>query len=189
MSLLKTKPLHLCTTPHEALAEMCVGFNDAGALVVDCEAVKPEEMPAPYRQMLVHEEHMTHALRRFHHKPVDLYVMEAHHENDLYSRKIFLTKANTAYTVEYGLVRLDLRYVEEEVRKEILKQKTPLGAVLTNFNVLRRIEPKWFLRFPQNSTVLNWMGDRDRKATYGRLGTIYCNHEPAVEVLEIVTGV
>jgi hypothetical protein len=188
MSIVKTKPLHDCATAWESISEMCRGFADHDAVRHDFTELPGSEMPEPYRSLLVHNEHMTHALRRHHGCKVDLYIMERHHEGDLYSRKIFLNRLNTAYTVELGLVRLDLRYVAEEVRRDIVAAQLPLGAVLTRHNVLRRIEPKWFLHFPASSSVLKWFGNRDNVETYGRLGTIYCNHEPAVEVLEIVTG-
>ena len=51
------------------------------------------------------------------------------------------------------------------------------------------VQPKWFLRFDPGSTILEWMKAKTDKPYYGRLGTIYCNGEPAVEVLEVVTGV
>lgn len=190
MSILKTKPLLSCATPQEALAEICSGFEACESINHrDYTPVSPGQMPAGHSELLVHHEHMTHALARHHGKPVDLYVMERHHEGDLYSRKIFLTKKNTAFTVELGLVRLDLRYVAPEARAEILEGVTPLGEVLTKHNVLRRIEPRWYLHFPDGSSMMTWFGSRERGPNYGRLGTIYCNGEPAVEVLEIVTGV
>ena len=48
---------------------------------------------------------------------------------------------------EREVVRLDLRYMSTKVKTAILNEDIPLGAILTNHNVLRRIEPRWFLRF------------------------------------------
>ena len=87
------------------------------------------------------------------------------------------------------VVRLDLRYMSTKVKTAILNEDIPLGAILTNHNVLRRIEPRWFLRFDESSPVLSWFACQTEGPLYGRLGTIYCNHEPAIEVLEIVTAV
>ena len=189
MSILKTKPVVEAASAWESLSEMISGFADHASVLHDFSEVTPERMPEKYRSLLVHDRHMTHALRDHHGCKVDLYVMEKHHVGDLYSRKIFLTRINTVYTVELGLVRLDLRYVAPEVRADIIAAQLPLGAVLTRHNVLRQIQPRWFLHFPASSSVLTWFGSRDKTETYGRLGTIHCNGEPAVEVLEIVTGV
>jgi hypothetical protein len=37
--------------------------------------------------------------------------------------------------------------------------------------------------------VLKLFGADEPQAVYGRLGTIYCDGEPAIELLEIVTGI
>lgn len=189
MQIIKTKPLADWTCAKDALREMCSGFRGADGLRMDFEVVDPEQMPEAQRRLLVHTQHMTHALHAHHRKPVDLYVMEHLRDGDLYSRKIFLTRANSAHTVELGVVRLDLRYLDPGPRDEILRERTPLGAVLTQHNVLRRIEPRWYIRLGDGSDLLRWFGSRETGEHFGRLGTIYCNGEPAVEVLEIVTGV
>jgi hypothetical protein len=114
--------------------------------------------------------------------------MERHRENDLYSRKIFLTLKEKKTVVEYGLVRLNFRYMPEGVRDTILQEHAPLGSILINNNILRRIQPRWYLKFPRGSTILTWFNADPFEPLFGRLGTIYCNGEPAIELIEIVTA-
>ena len=52
----------------------------------------------------------------------------------------------TALEVAIGLVLIRLDYCSPEVRAEILEEQTPLGRILINHNVLRRIEPTDYLR-------------------------------------------
>ena len=106
---------------------------------------------------------------------------------DFYSRKIFLTRGNRSESVELGVVRMDLRCVEQLARQEILQGRQPLGAILVRHKLLLRIEPRWYLKFPAGSPVLSWMGYPRQGPFFGRIGTIYCNDEPAIELLEIVT--
>jgi hypothetical protein len=54
--------------------------------------------------------------------------------------------------------------------------------------VLRRIKPRWFMRFPGGGPLLTFFGDTTGRPMYGRIGTIYCNEEPAIDLLEIVTA-
>src|SRR6266550_492182 len=54
--------------------------------------------------------------------------------------------------------------------------------------VLRKVQPRWYLKFPANAPLLAAAGAVFPHTTYGRIGTIFCNHEPAIEVLEIVSG-
>jgi hypothetical protein len=177
-------------TAHAFLLELCRPFVRAGErFEPECAVVQPEEIPDPDDQLLVHHEHMTAALQRFHRSPVDVHVQDERLDGDLYTRKIFLTPAGAPdRVVEWGVVRLDLRYMDDAVREEILRKQMPLGAILIKHNVHRRIKPRFFLRFPQDGATLALFGARETRPVYGRLGTIYCDEEPAIELLEIVTG-
>lgn len=188
MNLLRTKPLAECATPQEALAELCSGFVGSHQLRHDCQAVAPDDIPQPFRTLLVHEKHMTLTLTAHYGAFLELNVREMHYEGSLYSRKISLTIPRDHEVVEYGLIRLDLRYVPQTVWPEIFQQRTPMGELLLRHNILQRVQPKWFLRLEAQSSVLSWIGAKTACPLFGRLGTIYCNGEPAVEVLEIVTG-
>jgi hypothetical protein len=62
-----------------------------------------------------------------------------------------------------------------------------LGAVLIKHNVLRRVKPRWFMSFPKDGPVMALFGPSEHVGpAYGRIGTIYCDGEPAIEVMEIV---
>ncbi len=172
------------------LADLCRPFATAGS-VGGCVVVQPDQIPHPEDHLLVHHEHMTVVLEKHHGGPVEVHVQEERLEGDWYTRKIFLTPAGTEKVVEWGIVRLDFSYMSKQVREEILGKKLPLGAVLMKHDVLRRIKPRWFLRLPQKSPVLGLFGPaaENSQPVYGRIGTIYCNDEPAIELLEIVVNV
>ena len=171
-----------------ALDELCRPFVH-GEFAAQCDVVQPDEIPFPQDQLLVHHDHMTVELERYHASPVEVQVLEEHLNGDFYTRKISLTPRGTRKVVEWGIVRLDFRYVAPEVREEILRKELPLGAVLIKHDVLRRIKPRWFLRFPPGGQVLGLFGDaQTTEPAFGRIGTIYCNEEPAIELLEIVVN-
>jgi hypothetical protein len=53
--------------------------------------------------------------------------------------------------------------------------------------VHRRVKPRFFLRFGAYSPIIRLFRDAGNPSpVYGRLGLIYCNNEPAIELLEIV---
>ena len=189
MSIVRSRPLAECLTPQQALSELFFGFDGADALKMDFIEVSPAEMPSIQRQLLVHQKHMTRTLNAHYGVPVDVHVMERHRDGDLYSRKIFLTARESKVVVEYGLVRLDFRYMPANVRDTILQEHAPLGSILINNNILRRIQPRWYLKFSVASTILQWFNHSGGEDLFGRLGTIYCNGEPAIELVEIVTAV
>jgi hypothetical protein len=127
-------------------------------------------------------------LQKHHGQAVHVHVMEEHLTGDSYTRKISLTPGATDKVVEWGIVRLNFQYMSPEVRDEILAKKMPLGAILIKHNVHRRIKPRYFLRFPENGQVLKLFGDKDREPAWGRLGTIFCDDKPCIELLELVVN-
>jgi hypothetical protein len=75
------------------------------------------------------------------------------------------------------------------VRDAILEEKTPLGRVLIDNNVLRRIEPTAFLQITPGPKLADWFGLSRPETCYGRLGVIFCDDRPAIAVLEILAPV
>src|SRR5512138_2942355 len=104
------------------------------------EEVLAEQVPQPYRQLLAHHEHMTVAVERHHGSPVDVEVIAAKRTGDYYARKIVLHLQSTKKTVLFGIPRLNLRLVDDQVRREILAENKPLGRVLIDHNVLREVQ-------------------------------------------------
>lgn len=174
-----------------ALLDLARPFLRGGTTTVfcpQCEIVDPDRIPYPEDQLLVHHDHMTEVLERHHGSPVEVTVMEEHFDGDVYTRKIALApRDEPGKVVEWGIARLDLRYLSQPVKDEILARELPLGAVLIKHNVLRRVKPRWFIRFPEGGPTVKLFGSLPHPGpVYGRIGTIYCDGEPAIEVLEIV---
>jgi chorismate-pyruvate lyase len=150
------------------------------------EPIAADQMPEPYRRLLVHEHHMTVTVEAHHGDLVNVRVLERRIDNGTYARKILLTLQKTGKVVQFGLVRIHLEYCSEAVRAEILAQQTPLGRILIRHDVLRRIEPTEYLRVTPGSEMLSWFGLTTPAVTYGRLAIIHCDDKPAIELVEIV---
>jgi chorismate-pyruvate lyase len=150
------------------------------------ERVRPDEVPPPYDRLLVHTHHMTVTVEKHHGDRVDVRILDRRHEGDSYARKILLALQGSGRIVQFGLVRVNFRYCTARVRDEIVAGQTPLGRVLIQNKVLRRIEPTSFLRVTPSPAMMEWFGLATPETTYGRTGYIYCDGQPAVEVLEIV---
>ena len=150
------------------------------------EYVSADAVPEPYRTLLVHEHHMTVTVEAHHGSLVDVRVLERIHEGDTYARKILLALQSNGRIVQFGLVRIHFQYCSDAVRAEIVAGQTPLGRVLINHDVLRRIEPTAFLRLLPGPAMLEWFGMKTMQPVFGRLALIHCDEQPAVELLEIV---
>lgn len=143
--------------------------------------------PEPYQTLLVHNEHMTVSMERFHRCSVDVQVRQHRQDGDIYAREILLLKHGTTLPVQYGLVRFHLNYVIEPVRREIIAGQTPLGRILINHNVLRHIDLGAILEITAGPGLASAMQISEGAVTYGRLATIFCNRQPAVDLLEVST--
>ena len=150
----------------------------------DFDIVPAEQVPEPFRKLLVHEHHMTVTVEEHHGSLVDVKVLERTRSGDAYARKILLAKQSDGKIVMFGLVRIWLNYCAPDVRDAILAEQTPIGRVLIEHNVLRRIEPTEFFRLTPGPDMVAWFGSS--APTYGRLALIHCDGKPAVELLEIV---
>jgi len=150
------------------------------------ETVPAEAVPEPYHRLLVHEHHMTVTVEAHHGRRVELRVLDRRHQPPWYGRKILLLLEGTERVVQFGIMRINLDFCNEAVREAILREDTPLGRILIQHNVLRRIEPTTFLRITPNKEMTEWFGLDETRVTYGRLAYIHCDGKPAVELLEVV---
>lgn len=143
-------------------------------------------MAEPYRQLLDHNHHMTVTVESYHGCPVDVQVLDHSTHGTTYQRKILLTRTSDRQVVMFGIVRLHLQYLASQVAEEILSRQIPLGRVLINNNVLRRVElgELWQV-LPEVELQRHFNLDAAR-LTFGRTAIIHCDEEPAIELLEIV---
>ena len=148
--------------------------------------VPGDEVPAPYHDLLVHEHHMTVTVEAYHGGPVDVRVLEWRQDGSHYARKILLVHQATGKVVQFGIVRIDLSKASAEVSAAIVERKTPVGRILIQHDVMRRIEPTAFVRIDAGPEQMAWFGEAGSAVLYGRLAIIHFDGKPAVELLEVV---
>src|SRR6185437_12858962 len=142
MPMTRFKTLEECSTPHEALADLLSPLIGNAPVTPPCEEVSAEQLPEPFHWLLVHRNHMTKVLEAQYGRPMELEVVKQSLDDEFYTRKIILRPQGTDVIVEVGIVRLNFRFMGAEVREEILKQQTPLGAILIRHKVLRKVQPR-----------------------------------------------
>jgi len=148
--------------------------------------VAPTDLPAPYDILLAHHSHMTVTLERYFDCRVNLQVLETHTTESHYSRKILLLRPSDEEALQFGIARLDFSFLDAEVRCEIESQAAPLGRILIEHNVLRQVQLASLWRVEPSAELRKLFGLEKQGVTYGRTALIYCNGDPAVELLEIV---
>lgn len=151
--------------------------------------VSAAEAPEPYRRLLNHEHHMTVTVEAFHAGPVGVRVLDVRRDEGLYARQILLFRESDGKVVQFGIVRLNLDVVDQPARGEIEAERRPLGRVLIEHDVLREVELHQLYRIQCGPHLAELFDVTPGAETFGRTALIYCNREPAVELLEIIAPV
>ncbi|MBS0208588.1 MAG: hypothetical protein JSS27_06495 [Planctomycetes bacterium] len=151
------------------------------------DEVSLQSMPDTYRQLLAHTSHMTVSVEEHHHSPVDVRVLAKRETPTHYSRLISLARQSDGRIVQFGIVRINFAYMSDEVQREIRAESTPLGRILINHNVHRRVRLVGLWRVIPGRALTAIFGIDQPLVTYGRTAIIECNGEHAIELLEIVT--
>lgn len=180
----------MTTTPSKPKLEELIGlFFAQPERLGRFTAVAAEPMPSPYRELLDHEHHMTVTVEKHHHCPVDVQVLQKRKTATHYARMILLRRQSDRQVVQFGIVRLNLSLLNDAVRREIESEQTPLGRVLIQHDVMRRIRLSQLWRVTAGADLCHWFERTLPAETYGRTAIIDCDGEPAIELLEIVAPV
>lgn len=167
-------------------------FGDPVGEIPHARFVRPEEVPEPEKSLLAHDHHMTVTMEKYHGGPVSLGILKSVREGEnWYARKIVLKREDRV--VMFGIMRFNFEWCDEDVRERIIEAKTPLGRILIENEVLRRISTHALMKIRPNEEMRKTfaMGpdavdaDGHPRVVYGRLATIFCNEEPAVDLLEV----
>jgi chorismate-pyruvate lyase len=161
-------------------------YEDPDTLArLDC--VASTDLPQPFRQLLDHHAHMTVTVEQFHGGPVSVQVLQQRFEGERYLREIVLrTTTESPKVVLYGIVDLNLAVLDPQVRSEILAGKIPLGRILIEHHVMRKVTLERLYRVTPGPQLLQLMAGCQNSPLFGRSARIDLNGHPALKLLEIV---
>ena len=124
-----------------ALGEFLGSSVVADARIGWCD---PDEIPEPYRGLLVHDGDMTSTLERFHRDVLTLEIMRVGQAEGNYLREVVLRKKGTGEAVEYGAIEVLLGAFSASMRVAILDGGQPLGGLLNSTGLVYGSEPIGF---------------------------------------------
>jgi chorismate-pyruvate lyase len=147
-----------------------------------------DQVPAPYDKLLDHDQHMTVTVEAFHKEPVNVSVHRHNQHDNYYSREITLVTRQSKRIVQYGIVRLSMSAFDEPVWQKIESQQIPLGRVLIENNVMRHVQLQQLWEIKAGPCLAEKMHAVIGQTFYGRTALIYCDGNPTIELLEIVSN-
>jgi chorismate-pyruvate lyase len=164
-------------------------YARAGIVPPAVKAIEPNDIPMPYRSLLVHTNDMTLTLERHFGGRVTLRPLSTFLEGRWYFRRVLLAQEYTGRPVEMGAIRIQVDAFSEPIRRQILENEIPLGRLLRNGGVQYESRPIVFLAVTPNSEMMGVFWMRESRTLYGRRTEMI--HEGAkvgdiVEVLPLV---
>jgi len=154
------------------------------------EQIDGEEMPEPYKSLLVHQRDMTPTLEAFHGRSVHLRVLGRERRGQDYFREVVLQLEDTELPVEFGAIKIHLKLFAAAVREQILREQWPLGHILKDYAVPQTSRPGAYLRIASDQLISRVLGLTGAQVLFGRRNTLLDARErPLAEIIEILPPV
>ena len=162
-------------------------YKAAGKAAPDAVELRGEDVPEPYRRLLVHRNDMTPTLEAFHGERIHLRVVGRRLDGEDLSRQVVLTTNDSQRPVEFGAIVIHCANYPAAARAEILESRTPLGTILAKYGIQHVSCPQAFFRLTSDSAINEALGLEGPATLYGRRN-VHTTLGGAVlaEVLEIL---
>jgi hypothetical protein len=151
------------------------------------EPVSVDGMPADYRTLLAHQEHMTVSLETFHKSLVSVRVVDEWRDESSYARTSVLSRQSDGAVVQFGIMRIWLTDLPESAQDQITGRQSPLGRVLIEHKLLREVEPICLWEIAPGPVLKKNLRLDGKRNIFGRSAQILVDERPTVQLLEIPT--
>lgn len=171
----------------EILEQFSVTFDSSELDPGSARLLDEPRLPEPYRDVLAHTEHMTERLERRYGQEMQLDVLDVRDGERGYARRLRMRAGSGGPVVLEGWMRVLLDRLPVALRDEVRAGARPLGRMLIDAKVERRID---LLTFVAPGETVADRASRGNRPTlvgaYGRIATIEIEGEPAVDLVEFV---
>lgn len=149
--------------------------------------VSGEQVPEPYRSLLVHQNDMTSTLESFHNDRIHLHVVGRDRRNGHYYREVVLQTDRDNKPVEFGAIKINLDLFPEDAQAQILQERLPLGRILKECGMEFSSRPQGFLRIASDALMQDLLKLTQTQLLYGRRNTLFDGQRRALaEIVEIL---
>jgi chorismate-pyruvate lyase len=149
--------------------------------------VEAAALPEPYRSLLVHGTDMTSTLENFYKDRLRVEMLGRHVSGQEYCREVVLRLDQSGRRVEFGATKMLLDLFPAQARQEILRERQPLGRILTESGLEFSSQPRAYLRLAADDFINRALGLTGPQFLYGRRNTLIDAWErPLAEIVEIL---
>ena len=161
-------------------------YRRAGIDVPHVEVVQADDIPLPYRTLLVHDSDMTLTLERHFGGRVMLRPLSTFTNRGSYFRRVLLVQEYAGQPVEMGAIRMELDAFGEKIRQQIVKNEIPLGRLLRDGRFQYTSRVKAFLQVTPNPEMMGVFWMREPRVLYGRRTEIMRRGVKIGDIVEVL---
>jgi|SRR5579862_7890583 len=162
-------------------------YGKLGLSMPSIQDIDGQEMPEPYRRLLVHSSDMTPTLEAFYRQPMRLTVLTREQQDYSYLREVVLKSADDARPVEYGVIRICLDHLPPPASLRVLEEQRPLGNILQSEGIAHLSWPQAFFRVESDSHLGHVLYLSQPATLYGRRNVLLDGSRRLLaEVIEIL---
>lgn len=152
--------------------------------------VDGEEVPEPYKTLLVHQNDMTPTLEKFHRQKIHLRLIGRRRRGDEYFREVVLLLDGNDQPVEFGAIKINLQLFPTVARGQILEERRPLGHILEECRIPHASRPRAFIRVASDPLINDALKLSGAQVLFGRRNTLFDpSGNPLAEIVEILPPV
>ncbi len=155
--------------------------------IVELAEIQPASMSADARTILDHDRHMTTVQQERFPDGISLDVLHANIDGGLYTREVMLRRKSDGIPVLYAVLDVSCDLLPAPLVDQLKAAEQPFGQILIDSGIERRIEVQRFVTAATLPAFAGLTGD-DRETVVGREIIIYCDDQPAINVLELLVN-
>lgn len=163
-----------------------VTYRQAGVTPPTVEEISPEDIPLPYRQLLVHDSAMTLTLEKHFGGRVALRPLSILSRGSWYCRRVLLVLEASGRPVEMGAICLKLDGFGRRITAEVERSEVPLGRILREGRVKYTSKPRAFLAVTPNTEMMGVFWMPGPRTLYGRRTEIIHDGAKIGDIVEVL---
>jgi chorismate-pyruvate lyase len=175
------------TLTRTLLYPLDVFYVPSGLALPPVHPVSGEEVPEPYRGLLVHSRDMTPTLEAYHEECIHLRVLARREEPGALWRQVVLRLDGSLRPVEFGAIVIYHCHFPPAARQEVLECRRPLGSILHGHRIEHQSSPVAFIRVTSDALMNEALHLPQPQPLYGRRNVIRdANGNELADIVEIL---
>lgn len=162
-------------------------YKESGLPKPSVEPIDGDQVPQPYRNLLVHSRDLTPTLESAYDDRIHLRVIRRGHSQEVELRQVVLVLDRDETPVAFGAIRIHLNHLPAAVRAPIREGRLPFGRVLQDFKIDHSSRVAGYFRVFADQEIGTALGLSHPHHLFGRRNRLLDRSErPLAEVVEVL---